>query len=167
MTIASMIHQIYLVRSFGFMILFCFYVEKMGYYGYSSNCTGVAMNLKPQSKVAALREQAGLTQVQVAALVGVTPNTIQNWEKPDGLSQLERYLKLAETFGCQVNELIEYIPLQEDEKPKSKGFSLKELREIRERWGTSTTTETSKPEPVKNTSSRGSSDSSSKSQEVR
>lgn len=39
------------------------------------------MPQKPKSRVASLREQAGLTQVQLAVLVGVTPNTIQNWEK--------------------------------------------------------------------------------------
>lgn len=96
------------------------------------------MPLKPKSRVASLREKAGLTQVQLAVLVGVTPNTIQNWEKDDGLSQLEKYLKLAEVFGCQARDLVEYISAPEEEKPKSKGFSLQELRELRERWGTDT-----------------------------
>jgi transcriptional regulator with XRE-family HTH domain len=100
------------------------------------------MPKKPKSKVASLREQAGLTQVQLAVLVGVTPNTIQNWEKDDGLSQLEKYLKLAEVFGCLAENLVEYVETSEDEKPKSKGFSLQELRELRERWGTGTKAET-------------------------
>ena len=94
------------------------------------------MTLKLKSKVAEFREKAGLTQIQLAVLVGVTPNTIQNWEKDSGLGQLERYLKLAEIFGCNVEELIEYIPTAEGEKTNSKGFSLKELQELRERWGT-------------------------------
>lgn len=91
---------------------------------------------KPKSRIASLREKAGLTQVQLAVLVGVTPNTIQNWEKDNGLAQLERYLKLAEIFGCQVPDLIEYVDTPQKEEPKSKGFSLHELRELRERWGT-------------------------------
>lgn len=99
------------------------------------------MNRKPKSKVASFREKAGLTQVQLAVLVGVTPNTIQNWEKDDGLSQLEKYLKLAEVFGCQVEDLVEYVPAPEGEEPKSKSFSLQELRELRERWGTGTKAE--------------------------
>ena len=99
------------------------------------------MTQKPKSRVANLREQAGLTQVQLAVLVGVTPNTIQNWEKDDGLSQLEKYLKLAEVFGCRAENLVEYVEISEEEKPKSKGFSLQELRELRERWGTGTQTE--------------------------
>ena len=93
---------------------------------------------KPKSRVASLREKAGLTQVQLAVLVGVTPNTIQNWEKDNGLDQLERYLKLAEVFGCNVSDLVEYVDAPEEEKPKSKGFSLQELRELREKWGTAT-----------------------------
>lgn len=102
------------------------------------------MTQKPKSKVASFREKAGLTQVQLAVLVGVTPNTIQNWEKDNGLDQVERYLKLAEVFGCQVSDLVEYVsvPEPEEEKLKSKSFSLQELRELRERWGTGTKAET-------------------------
>ncbi|MDF5730836.1 MAG: helix-turn-helix transcriptional regulator [Rhizonema sp. PD38] len=99
------------------------------------------MPLKPKSRVAELREQAGLTQVQLAVLVGVTPNTIQNWEKENGLDQLERYLKLAEIFGCNVSDLVEYVPASEEEEAKSKGFSfsLEELRKLRERRETGRT----------------------------
>jgi len=104
------------------------------------------MRLTPKSRVAELREQAGLTQVQLAALVGVTPNTIQNWEKPDGLSQLERYLKLAEVFGCNVPDLVEYVEAPESNSPKPKGFSIQELRDLRERWGTGTPAASNKSE---------------------
>lgn len=100
------------------------------------------MPLKPKSKLASLREQAGLTQVQLAVLVGVTPNTIQNWEKDGGLSQLEKYLKLAEVFGCQAEDLVEYVETSEEKQYKPKGFSLQELRELRERWGTGTKADT-------------------------
>lgn len=104
------------------------------------------MSQKPKSRVASLREKAGLTQVQLAVLVGVTPNTIQNWEKDNGLDQLERYLKLAEVFGCSVSDLVEYVPAPEGNQTKSKGFSLEELRELRERWGTGTVAATNKSE---------------------
>lgn len=104
------------------------------------------MPLKPKSRVASLREKAGLTQVQLAVLVGVTPNTIQNWEKDSGLDQLERYLKLAEVFGCQVSNLVEYVPAPEEKEPKSKGFSLQELGELRKRWGTGTKAEPDMPQ---------------------
>jgi transcriptional regulator with XRE-family HTH domain len=103
------------------------------------------MPTKPKSRLPRLREQAGLTQVQLAVLVGVTPNTIQNWEKDNGLEQLERYLKLAEIFGCNVSDLVEYVPASEQEKPLSKGFSLEELRQLRKKWGTDTNPELSAP----------------------
>jgi len=104
------------------------------------------MRLKPKSRVADLREKSGLTQAQLAVLVGVTTNTIQNWEKQKGLDQLERYLKLAEILGCEVSDLVEYVPVGEEEKSKTKGFSLEELRELRDRWGlgTSSNNESSK-----------------------
>lgn len=106
------------------------------------------MPSKPKSRLAKLREQAGLTQVQLAVLVGVTPNTIQNWEKENGLDQLERYLKLAEIFGCNVADLVEYVPTSEEDKTTSpKGFSLEDLRQLRERWGTDTNPEPSEPTP--------------------
>lgn len=103
---------------------------------------------KRKSRIASLREKAKLTQVQLAVLVGVTPNTIQNWEKENGLDQLERYLKLAEILGCNVSDLIEYVPAPEEEEPKSKGFSfsLEDLRKMRERRETGTKAQTTEPQ---------------------
>ena len=100
------------------------------------------MRLKTESQLAMLRENSGLTQVLLAALVGVTPNTIQNWEKPDGLKQLQRYLKLAEVFGCEVADLVKYVESTEEHGTQPKGFSIEELRELRERWGTGVKAET-------------------------
>ena len=94
------------------------------------------MSFKLKSKVAELRNEAGLTQAQLAVFIGVTPNTIQNWEKGSGLDQLEKYLKLCEVLGCELSDLIEYIETSEEEEKKAKGFSLEELRQLRKRWGT-------------------------------
>ncbi|MFK8185272.1 MAG: helix-turn-helix transcriptional regulator [Phormidesmis sp.] len=105
------------------------------------------MPLAQRSKISDLRERAGITQVQLAALIGVTPNTIQNWEKPNGLKQLERYLKMAALFGCQVEELVEYVQVEADgdETNKPKAFSIDEIRELRKRWGTGTSSTNSNP----------------------
>ena len=98
-----------------------------------------------KSRVAELRDNAGLTQVQLAALVGVTPNTVQNWEKDNGLDQLEKYLKLCEIFGLEkLEDLFERIELPEESKPQTKGFSLEQLREIRASWGTDVKTKTAR-----------------------
>jgi DNA-binding XRE family transcriptional regulator len=92
------------------------------------------MKRRIKSKVGALREQAGLTQVQLAAFIGVTPNTIQNWEKDEGLDQLERYLKLAKILGCEVQDLVTYTETDEHNDQNTIGFSLDDLRELRTRW---------------------------------
>lgn len=118
------------------------------------------MSLKAKSKLAEYRSASELTQAQLAVLVGVTTNTIQNWEKDDGLSQLEKYLKLAEILGLSnLTDLIEYVEISEnDEKPKSKGFSLEDLRELRERWGTDVTAKSTRSTDVEDkatTSSKG------------
>ena len=94
------------------------------------------MGLVPKSRIAELREKTGLTQAQLAVLVGVTTNTIQNWEKADGLNQLERYFKLAIVLQCELFDLVKYVEADEDTQHLSKGFSLEDLRELRERWGT-------------------------------
>ncbi len=106
------------------------------------------MRLKAKSRVAELRKKAGLTQAQLAVFIGVTPNTIQNWEKDSGLDQLEKYLKLCEVLGCSLRDLIEYVETPEEQEPKSKGFSLEELRELRERWGTAVAAKTVNPDTV-------------------
>jgi DNA-binding XRE family transcriptional regulator len=102
---------------------------------------------KRKSRIASLREKAGLTQVQLAVLVGVTPNTIQNWEKENGLDQLERYLRLAEVFGCNVSDLVEYVPAPEEEEAKPKGVfsSVEEVRNWREKRETGTKAHTDRP----------------------
>jgi transcriptional regulator with XRE-family HTH domain len=59
---------------------------------------------KKLSKITKLRQARGLTQLELAVLVGVTPNTIQGWEK-NGLPHLGKYLKLASILGCKLDEL--------------------------------------------------------------
>ena len=95
------------------------------------------MPIRAKSRLAELRVQAGLTQAKLAVLIGVTTNTIQNWEKEDGLSQLEKYLKLGEIFGLEnLKDLFEFVEVSEEDMSRQQEFSLQELGEIRERWGT-------------------------------
>ncbi|MFN6528328.1 helix-turn-helix transcriptional regulator [Nostoc sp. ChiSLP03a] len=68
-------------------------------------------NTRLESKIAELRERAGLTQHQLSQKVGVTETTIANWEKGrSGLECIEKVLKLCETLNCQVADLIKYVP---------------------------------------------------------
>lgn len=67
--------------------------------------------LKAIPKIALLREKAGLTQLELSRCIGVTENTIQNWEKGRaGVEQIERLIKLCATLDCKLEDLIEYVP---------------------------------------------------------
>ena len=89
--------------------------------------------MKAVSRIADLREQIGITQVELADLIGVTENTIANWEKGrSGLVWIERVNKLCKLFQCTPDQLIEYIPDTEPEESninKNKP-SLDELRRL-------------------------------------
>jgi transcriptional regulator with XRE-family HTH domain len=63
----------------------------------------------PVSKVGELRRKAGLTQRQLADLVGVTESTIRNLENNrNGIEQLERFAKLCRALNCSPPDLFEY-----------------------------------------------------------
>jgi transcriptional regulator with XRE-family HTH domain len=107
---------------------------------------------KAISRIAGLREKAGLTQAQLAVLIGVTSNTIQNWETgKSGVEQIERFLKLCEVLGCNLNDLIEYVSDDSAEEPKPGTFSLEQLRELRQRWGAEGKTQPPIPRPTQAT----------------
>ena len=92
------------------------------------------MGIRRQSKIAELRKKAGLTQAALAALVGVTPNTIQNWERDGRIGQLERCAKLCEILDCQIFDLIGYVEISDKEVQSLKTFSLEQLRQLKEHW---------------------------------
>ncbi|WP_414563114.1 MULTISPECIES: helix-turn-helix transcriptional regulator [unclassified Anabaena] len=68
------------------------------------------MKNKPKPRIALLREKAGLTQLQLSRLVGVTESTIQNWESGrTGTDHIERIIRFCKALNCQVDDLIEYM----------------------------------------------------------
>lgn len=58
---------------------------------------------KPTLK--ALREKAGLTQLDVAKEIGVDPKTIRDYERRGAKPSFERAILLAEVYGCTLYEL--------------------------------------------------------------
>jgi len=88
--------------------------------------------MKPVSQIAELREQMGLTQLELAQLLEVTENTIANWERGrSGLEWIDRVIKLCKLFNCTPEQLVKYVPDTEPvEKNTKKKRSLEELRRL-------------------------------------
>lgn len=58
------------------------------------------------SKIAELREQAGLTQRQLADAIDVDPSTIRNWERNrNSVDAFVRFAKLCKALGCDPSQL--------------------------------------------------------------
>lgn len=90
------------------------------------------MKRKAKPRIAILREQAGLTQLELSRLVGVTESTIQNWESGrTGIDHIQRIIKFCQALGCRVEDLIEYVSEEElvPEVPK-KPRTLKEVQSL-------------------------------------
>lgn len=58
------------------------------------------------STIASLRIQRGLTQSQLAKMVGTHKNIISRWELGVATPNGKNLLKLAEALGCNAGELI-------------------------------------------------------------
>ena len=87
------------------------------------------MNNRPIEKIkvhiAKLRKKAGLTQAQLAKKLGVTENTIANWEKGrSGTEWVVRVIKMCEILKCNANELIEI------EVVETKNFDKESIEEM-------------------------------------
>jgi putative transcriptional regulator len=52
-----------------------------------------------------LREAAGLTQLEVAYRVGVTPATVSNWERGVFEPKVSQLRKLAQLFGVSMDDV--------------------------------------------------------------
>ncbi|MBO3463443.1 helix-turn-helix domain-containing protein [Aetokthonos hydrillicola Thurmond2011] len=88
------------------------------------------MKQKAKPRIASLREKAGLTQLELSRLVGVTESTIQNWESGrSGIDQIERIIKFCKALNCQLEDLIEYVN-QYPEELAAKPSSLSEIHNL-------------------------------------
>lgn len=101
-------------------------------------CTAIdslskAVKRKPKPRIAFLREKAGLTQLELSRLVGVTESTIQNWESGrTGVDHIQRIVKFCKALNCQVEDLIEL----ESDSPESASIKPVSLEEIHNLLGT-------------------------------
>lgn len=73
------------------------------------------------SRLAVLRKKAGLSQLDLARLLDVTPNTIANWEhKRVSLLPFAHIAKMCVIFDCSPEDLIRYVPCTQLDKPRQK-----------------------------------------------
>jgi transcriptional regulator with XRE-family HTH domain len=85
--------------------------------------------MKPVSKIAELREKTGLTQRELALMVGVTETTIANWERGrSGLDWIERLIKLCDALNCDLGDLIGYDEADNSQTEPEPTFA--ELRQM-------------------------------------
>jgi len=59
-------------------------------------------------KLSSLREQANLTQSELAEKLNVTRQAITKWEKGNGLPDLDNIKKLSSIFNTSIDELLDY-----------------------------------------------------------
>lgn len=91
------------------------------------------MKQKPKPRIAYLREKAGLTQLELSRLVGVTESTIQNWESGrTGTDHIQRIVKFCKALNCKVEDLIE----RESDLPEEAPIKPASLQEIHNLLGT-------------------------------
>ena len=87
--------------------------------------------MKLKSNIAALRDEAGLTQLDLSRLVGVTETTIANWEKGrSGLEWIERLIRLCKALNCAPEDLLDLTV------PASAEASDPSLADLRQLLGT-------------------------------
>ena len=66
-----------------------------------------------------LRKERGLTQKQLADVIGVTQGAIYFWEKEINEPTVGYILKLAEFFQVSVDDLLSYAPISATNSTKS------------------------------------------------
>lgn len=74
------------------------------------------MNLLIGEKIRRLRRQLDLTQEEVAAHLGISPQSISKWERADGYPDITMLPSLANYFGVSVDELMGMDELAKKQK---------------------------------------------------
>ncbi len=72
------------------------------------------MEKRAVSRIAELREAKGLTQAELARIIGVDISTVRNLERSrTGISAILRVVNLCQVFDCEAKDLIKYLDVEE------------------------------------------------------
>ena len=77
--------------------------------------------------ISALRKEKGLTQVQLADMLGISDKTVSKWERGAGLPEVSLMLPLCETLGISVNELLTGERLSDSDYKKKAEANIMDL----------------------------------------
>ena len=56
--------------------------------------------------ISSYREKRGISQNELAALVGVTQSAVAKWETGDSMPRADKLCQLAEILNCTVDDLL-------------------------------------------------------------
>ena len=88
-----------------------------------SSKTGGKEQMKKQTlgmMISSLRKEKGMTQLQLAEIMGVTDKAVSKWERDLSFPDVNSIPKLAETFGVTVDELMQVKTETQDNKSHNK-----------------------------------------------
>jgi transcriptional regulator with XRE-family HTH domain len=57
-------------------------------------------------KIKAIRKKRGLTQKQLAELLGVKQQNVSDWERGERSPSVKNLKKLSEILNCQIDDLV-------------------------------------------------------------
>jgi len=69
-----------------------------------------------QNLIAALRERAGLTQVELASQLSVSENTLANWERGSASKWISQLHQLCSLLHCTLDDLIPHTEEDDDKR---------------------------------------------------
>ena len=88
-----------------------------------SSKTGGKDQMKKQTlgmMISSLRKENGMTQLQLAEIMGVTDKAVSKWERDLSAPDVNSIPKLAETFGVTVDELMQVKTETKENKSHNK-----------------------------------------------
>lgn len=56
-------------------------------------------------RIRELRTEKGLTALKLAAIMGVSFQAVGKWERGEAMPRADQLPKLAEAFGCKIDDL--------------------------------------------------------------